>query len=338
MKGIFENYRFRLVILLVFAAVLVFGIIRFVQSENYRKQGDTLVKNGQIDEAILIYMKAQDIFPLRTDIREDLRGARLILESDLNYIQSYNVNAELQAVPPISQLPPVGSLKQGQFFVPILMYHHIDVNPRPQDPVWASLFVTTNALDAQLSYLSKHGFTAISMHDLFEGMNGKAKLPEKPIVLNFDDGYRTFYTNAYPLLKKYKMKATNYVITQVVGASAYLTWAEIDEMQSSGLVEFGAHTQHHPFLTNISNNSASEEILGSKSDLESHLKKPVTTFAYPYGVYNQYDVSVVKSGGFETAVSTNYGGLQSTDNFFIMPRIMVDGRETLDNFVIRITK
>ncbi len=323
---------------LFFFIILSVGILLFGynQSTNFKNQGDLLVKQGRVGEAIILYNKARSIFPLRSDVTDNLEAANLILQSDLTYETISDLDfAEVQIAP---DLPAIGALQPNEVFVPILMYHHIDVNPKPEDPVWASLFVTSDQLNSQLEYLTAHGYTSITLDELYAALNNKATLPKQPIVLTFDDGYRTFYTNAYPLLKKYNVKATEFVITQVEGAPAYLTWDQILEMDKSGLVRFGAHTRHHPNLPDLSQTSIINEVQGSKSDLEDHLKKEITWFAYPYGGYTNSVVEVVRNAGFKGAVSTIYGAGQSSSKLYIEPRIMVDGRYSLANFIARIQK
>ncbi len=261
---------------------------------------------------------------------------QLVSQSNLDYGQISDVNfAEVQVIPSLNSLP---TLKPNELFVPILMYHHIDVNPRPTDPLWASLFVTPGQLDAQIQYLKTNGYSVVTLDDLYDAMiNGKT-LPKKAIVLTFDDGYRSFYDNAYQILKKYNVKATEFVITDVQTAPAYLTWDEIIEMDKSGLVQFGAHTRHHPFLTKLSQTAEVDEIFGSKNDLEAHLNKAITWFAYPYGDYNASVLQITKNAGFKGAVSTVYGAGQSSEKLYFLPRIMVDGRYNMSEFVARISE
>src|SRR5258706_14495245 len=112
-----------------------------------------------------------------------------------------------------------------------------------------------------------------------------APLPDKPIVLTFDDGYRDAYEIAFPLLKKYGLTGTFYVVPGFVGEPAYVTWGELKEMQQAGM-EIGAHTMHHPFLTRLSSVNAFREIFMSRLLLASQLEVPITTFAYPYNDHN----------------------------------------------------
>lgn len=297
-------------------------------------QADTFLKENNPQEAIILYKKAQRIFPFRWDISDDIAGAQLILQSKTAY-DSITAFAEYQEIPPLSSLSRV-ALAPNELFVPALMYHHIETNPLPNNPLYAALYVSPDQLDQQLAYLVSHNYHTITLTQLLNALNRKISLPSHPIILTFDDGYRSFYQNAFPLLKKYHMFATEFVITQVIDDPAYLTWHQIIEMDRSGFVEIGAHTRHHPNLPDLSQASIIDEVKGSKNDLEQRLKHPINWFAYPYGSYSPFIIQTAKDAGFLGAAATIYGTNQSKDNLYLFPRIMVDGRFTLDNIAQRI--
>lgn len=325
-----------LAVTVIFIGLTLSGVRFYRQSEIFKKQADTLIAIDQPGEAIVFYKKAQSVFPLRWDLKDDIAGAQLILKSKNDY-DSISDFAEIQTPPPLTNLPST-QLAPNELFVPILMYHHIEINPRPNDTVYAALFVSPTQLDQQLSYLSTHNYHVITLDELSNALDGKETLPPNPIILTFDDGYQSFYDNAYPLLKKYQMKAVQFVITQVEDAPAYLSWNEIIEMDKSGLVEIAAHTRHHPNLPDLSQAAIVDEIKGSKDDLEQHLHHTVNWFAYPYGSYSPFIIQTIKDAGFKGAASTIYGTNQSKDNVYLFPRIMVDGRFSLDNIARRIQK
>lgn len=323
----------------IFGFFVITGLILVIcffyyQSNLIKNNADILLKYGDVQEAINLYKRAQALFPLRGDIDESISGANLILTSKADY-ESIVEFAELQTPPPISSLPTT-KFRPDELFIPILMYHHIRTNPMPNNPVWANLNVSPDKLNQQLYYFFTHNYHAITLNQLFDAVTGKTNLPNNPVVITFDDGYRNFYENAFPLLKKYNMKATEFVITQVVGIPAYLTWNQILEMDKSGLVEIGAHTRHHPNLPDLSQQEITNEIKGSKQDLETHLGHPIEWFAYPYGSYSDFIIQSVKDAGFKGATSTIYGVAQSKDNIYLLQRIGVDGRFSLSELVRRI--
>ena len=144
------------------------------------------------------------------------------------------------------------------------------------------------------------------------------------VALTFDDGFMDNYQYAYPILKKYNVKATIYLATQIEGIEK-LGFKEIQEMSDSGVIEFGAHTQHHINLLQVSDSEAYEEILKSKQDVEA-LVGYCSSFAYPFGRYNKKHQQMVREIGFKNAVSTRKKiECYSENNRFELPRISVSG-------------
>jgi peptidoglycan/xylan/chitin deacetylase (PgdA/CDA1 family) len=212
--------------------------------------------------------------------------------------------------------------------VPIMVYHHVS----GQSSQWA---IGPQKLEEQLAYLAENGFHTITTEAYFDAQKRGTSLPDKPVILTFDDGYRDAYENAFPLLKKYGMIGTFYVITGQVGAPGSLTWDQIVEMHSAGM-EIGAHTVHHPFLTRLPPLSAFLEILQSRLDLEAHLRAPVTTFAYPYNDHNDRVALLVRLAGFQGAciVSRHRGDVEG--DLFKTSRITVLSGERLKTFALMV--
>ncbi|CAM2969383.1 polysaccharide deacetylase family protein [Acinetobacter celticus] len=144
------------------------------------------------------------------------------------------------------------------------------------------------------------------------------------VALTFDDGFFDNYQYAYPLLKKYNAKATIYLATQIEGIEK-LNAEQIREMSESGLIEFGAHTQHHVNLLQTSDREAYDEILKSKQDVEALVGR-CPSFAYPFGRYNKKHQQMVREIGFKNAVSTRKKiECYSENNQFELPRISASG-------------
>ncbi len=207
--------------------------------------------------------------------------------------------------------------------VPILLYHYIEDNKDPKDTIRIGLTVTPYYFEKQLQTLTANGYTAITFHDLYEAVTSGQNLPTKPVILTFDDGYRDFYTDAFPLLKKYQTKATNFVIANHVGRSGNLTGEMIKELIASKLVTIGAHTLNHTYLAGLSKEKAWEEINGSKAKLESDFGIKVSDFAYPYGAFNKELEELVQMAGFETASSTTLGATHDKNTLLRLSRIRV---------------
>lgn len=205
--------------------------------------------------------------------------------------------------------------------VPILVYHYIEFVKDQRDTIRKSLDILPPTLESQIKTLKSAGYSFIVAADLGLYLDGKKPLPQKPIILTFDDGYEDFYTDVFPILKKYNVVATEYIISGVLGRPNYMTLDQVKEIAASGLVEIGAHTVHHPNLKSLSIEIAKKEIEDSKATLESELGINVVSFAYPYGAYDDAIVSLVKNAGYTNAVTTRGGFIVNQNERLTLFRI-----------------
>uniref|UniRef100_A0A7C1G2M2 Polysaccharide deacetylase family protein n=1 Tax=Thermomicrobium roseum TaxID=500 RepID=A0A7C1G2M2_THERO len=238
-----------------------------------------------------------------------------------------------EPTPPTSTSTPAHSAFRDP--VPILMYHYIRPRPGSDDPLGQRLSVDPATFQAQMDWLAQHGFTPITLSELAALRAGLIPAPPHPIVLTFDDGYRDFYQNAFPILRAHGFHATVFVVTGFVGQERYLTWDMIRELDRSGLVEIGAHTVHHPDLTTLANPES--EIRGCKDALEHVLGHPVTAFAYPAGKFDARVETAVRAAGFRQAVTTQPRWATSGDDPLALPRLRVTGDLTLAQFAALLT-
>jgi peptidoglycan/xylan/chitin deacetylase (PgdA/CDA1 family) len=209
------------------------------------------------------------------------------------------------------------------------MYHYVRTVTNPKDRLGIRLSVTPRLFAAQMQYLADNGYTTLTMADLDAILSGRKPLPRKPVALTFDDGYEDFYTTAWPILQQHHFKATSYIITGFVGGAAYMTWDQIRQLDATGMVDFGAHTEHHLDLQGLNASRLWTEVDGSKLDLEQHLGHQVLDFCYPSGEYNALVITDVQRAGYETATTTHSGYLQSLQWAFTLPRIRVTGTDGL---------
>lgn len=215
--------------------------------------------------------------------------------------------------------------------VPILMYHQVkDLLPTASldDFTWT---VSPVSLDAQLGYLAEKGYVTISLDQLLDGFAGKAALPAKPVVLTFDDGWKTQYTNALPLLKKRNQTATFYVVSTYMGYGAYFDWTMTEAVRDAGMTIAG-HTLDHSDLTKLSTSEKDRQLRDSKAALEKQLGVKVTHFAYPNGAFNDATIEAVKRAGYRSATTINPTLVKSPVSAYVLPRIRVSYKETLADF------
>jgi peptidoglycan/xylan/chitin deacetylase (PgdA/CDA1 family) len=235
-------------------------------------------------------------------------------------------------VPAQRQTPStVVPLGRAAVSVPILMYHYIRVNPNPWDRLGFGLSVTPADFETQVGWLAANGYHAIDLQDLERYLAGVASLPSRPVVLTFDDGYRDFYTTAYPILRAHHFTAVTYVVSGFIGAPGYMTAAQLVELDAVG-IEIGAHTVTHADLTRLGPASSQHEIGDSKAMLEGLLKHPVVDFCYPSGKLNAAVVQDVEAAGFQSATTTVPGTLHGMGDRFSWTRVRVQGGEPLAAF------
>jgi len=209
---------------------------------------------------------------------------------------------------------------RGQYVLPIAMYHSV----APVVPEGNRLIVSVKTFERQMAFLKKNVYNTVTLEQAASMIKKKNKIPAKTIVLTFDDGNKDNYTYAFPVLKKYRLPATIFIIVSKVGKPDKLDWEQIKEMKDSGLVSFGSHSLNHPFLENIEDSEIlKKEISDSKRILEENLKKEVNTFSYPCGRLNSRVRQEVVSAGYKAAVVTNPGKNCLDDDIFALKRLRI---------------
>jgi peptidoglycan/xylan/chitin deacetylase (PgdA/CDA1 family) len=217
--------------------------------------------------------------------------------------------------------------------VPILMYHYIRVPPDPGvDRLGWGLSTSPDDFRQQMNYLDVQGFHPITLSDLRAYLNGGRLLPDRPVVLTFDDGYSDLYTEAFPVLKQHHFKAVAYIVSGFVGRSGQNVMPEqVREMDAYG-IEIGAHTQNHVDLAKASPVSLWSEVKGSRDALEALVGHPVLDFCYPSGKYDAGVIAAVQAAGFESATTTEPGVVHTLADRFAWSRVRVSGSESLGDF------
>jgi peptidoglycan/xylan/chitin deacetylase (PgdA/CDA1 family) len=213
--------------------------------------------------------------------------------------------------------------------VPILMYHNVGIWNLFDSKLTKRFKIEPKVLEEHLKYISKH-FHTISMQELYDNLTNGFALPSNPIVLTFDDGWRGVYTDAYPILKKYDLKFTAYLISSYLDHnSGYLTIDQVRTMLLSRLLELGNHTVDHALLGYFGKDISAREIGGAENQLENYFGIHSFTFAYPGGSYNKNVIDEVEGAGFKTAVTVSAGNEQSEDQILLLKRTEIDGTDTV---------
>lgn len=209
------------------------------------------------------------------------------------------------------------------------MYHYVSVPPPNADIYRLDLSVTPDRFATHLLALSSTGYTTISLYDLLAHLTQGTPLPQKPVILSFDDGYRDNYENAFPLLQEFGMTATFFVVTDYIneGLSAYLTWEMAREMQAAGM-HIESHARTHVDLRNRKDSFLIWQALGSVETIESELGMRPRFITYPSGHYDANTIRIFKDLDFWAGLTTIQGATHSSDDLFQLKRVRVPGTTT----------
>jgi peptidoglycan/xylan/chitin deacetylase (PgdA/CDA1 family) len=213
----------------------------------------------------------------------------------------------------------------------ILMYHNVGIPPKNAE--LRSLYVTPRMFRFQMRYLKASGFNVVPLTEIAEFAR-RGGTGNKLIALTFDDGYRDFHENAFPVLKQYNFPSTVFLVSDLVGKEnlwepadgkareALMDWDEILRLNEEGIT-FGSHTRSHPFLSRLSVPEIEGEVASSKSCLEEKLQTPVESFCYPYGNYDDRVLEEVKKAGYKAAVTIRRGLVHKDDSPFELRRSFI---------------
>ena len=206
--------------------------------------------------------------------------------------------------------------------IPILMYHAVHVMD-PSEASNANLIVDPDLFETQIKALANAGYYFLTPEEAYKAFTENALPAKKVVWLTFDDGNEDFYTIAYPILKKYKAKATNNVITGFVkkGNAGNLTVKQMKEMMAHGM-SFQSHTVNHPDLSATDKATQKVELTDSIDFLENKLNTKVNTIAYPSGRYNQTTLDLAKKS-YKLGLTTNEGLASAKDGLLSLNRVRI---------------
>ena len=228
----------------------------------------------------------------------------------------------------------ISSLPEPQGF-PILEYHTVTKTPDIDSKRYN---VPPDEFNAQLDYLEQNGYNTITPLEFMKAKHNKMQLPDKPIILTFDDGYEDNYLEMLPILEAHGMKAAVYVITNELGKPGYLTFDELRDMQNRG-IEIGSHTANHRPLVGLTPYDLQHEIAASKLFLEWNGIKTVFSLSYPNGMYNSEVIEMLKNEKYLTAVTGDAGLNNLNTNPYLLQRVNIpQPRFGLFEFRMRLLK
>jgi peptidoglycan/xylan/chitin deacetylase (PgdA/CDA1 family) len=217
--------------------------------------------------------------------------------------------------------------------IPILMYHKIanGQETRGSSYYWTS--TSPRRFGLQMNYLHENGYRVVPLRGIDRCLERLKPGEKPPVVLTFDDGYQDFFTNAFPVLRRFGFGATVFLPTDLLEREAerntYLTWRQVVDLHSQG-IEFGSHTLTHRRMFELSLPEIEREVRDSRGAIEARIEAPVASFSYPYA-FPQEDrkftgmlAGLLKESGYRYAVTTIIGRASSKDDRYALKRIPVN--------------
>jgi len=224
---------------------------------------------------------------------------------------------------------------EGYQVVPILAYHQF-VDGKSTN----LMKMAKSSFEQQMDYLRDHDYHVIPLGDFVGFLNGKTSIPKRSVVITIDDGFRSTYDIAYPILKKHGFPATLFVYTDFIGGGAALNWAQIKELSASGIIDVQSHSKTHASLAQSSKEITAQqyasrittEISTPERLIYEHLGKRVSYYSYPYGDSSVTVTRALEKGDYGAAVTVWRGGNPSFASPLMLKRDMIYGNYSLADF------
>jgi peptidoglycan/xylan/chitin deacetylase (PgdA/CDA1 family) len=243
--------------------------------------------------------------------------------------------------------------------IPALMYHHVN-------PAGSSINVTPGNFDRQMRFLKENGYQTLHTGEFLDVINGQRQIPKKAVIITFDDGWLDNWIYAFPILKKYGLKAVVFVITSLIAdkgkrqrtdegtpsglpshkecrkmieaglaSEVMLSWEELREMENSGLVDVQSHTHAHIRWDKLFNDhkmkldALNQDLKLSKETIEKRLDKKCNALCWPWGMYNKDYIGLARSSGYELLFTTEKGTNTPLTEQWRIRRLVIGNISTL---------
>ena len=219
--------------------------------------------------------------------------------------------------------------------VPILMYHRVEPLPAKSGLLRTGLTVIPQDFQIQMDWLRERGFESVSLYDMQNHLALGHPLPDKPIVISFDDGYRGVYDFAYPVMRAHGYTGTLFVPTELIDKQQpdYINWQMAEELAQSGW-KIEPHTKTHVELPGQPRNYILYQALGSMETIRAHVGYQPRYFCYPGGEYDAEVIGILKEIGYWGAVTTVFAIDHQLRDAYRWGRVRVSGQETLRDFAL----
>ena len=204
-----------------------------------------------------------------------------------------------------------------------IMYHRFEENRYP------STNIRINDFKKHLDLIESKNINFISHEEFEEALNSNNK--KKKVLLTIDDGFLSFYKNAWPILKQKKIPFIIFINTETVGSRGYMSWSQIEEISKFSFVHIGNHSHSHGYLVDKSDEEIERDISTSIEIFKEKLNHETKFFAYPFGEYKKSYIEIVKKLGFEYGFGQHSGVMDRTKNKFELPRFPINEKYGEEN-------
>lgn len=217
--------------------------------------------------------------------------------------------------------------------IPVLCYHDVT----PNNPENNELLIHPSKFKEQLQYLKDNGYFPITLDEFYGFLRENKAIPEKSVVLTFDDGYRGNYTYAYQILKDFGFAATVFVVSDFVDNDLYMTKEQLKEMSHNGF-KVESHTSKHDDLSKLNEAQQIETLKKSKDNLEKIVAQPIEYVAYPFGRSNNQTRIAAEKAGYKLGFNLNGRLADRSDNNYNIDRVYVSNNDSIEKFEYKLTK
>jgi len=241
---------------------------------------------------------------------------------------------------PLASYAPGGLWPTGYQTVPVLTYHKLSRNESPD-----AMTVREADFEAQMRYLRENGYRVIPLDDLYEFLQFRLQIPARSVVITFDDGWRSVYDIALPILKKYGYPATLFVYTDlIVGSRETLSWEQVRELSRNGF-DIESHSRTHRYLGRKERKESfhdyfeavRKEIVESSKVIRKQTGREVKYLAYPYGDTNALVVAMARREGYRLAFTVERESAPFFSNDYRVSREMIFGTFDPKDFANNLT-
>ncbi|MEH6550810.1 MAG: polysaccharide deacetylase family protein [Pseudomonadales bacterium] len=237
---------------------------------------------------------------------------------------------------------PLSPVNQGSIYtngyrtIPILCYHQFTA----EDTTTQRLEVSAKEFDKQMQYLKSNDFTVLKFSDLEDIYDGRRPIPDKAVVITIDDGYKSVYDVAFPILQKYNIHSTLFAYTDFMGGSSALSWQQLKSIRESGIMDIQSHSKTHASLSKLPsdtnnkeyNSRLHQEIEISARAFEKRLGFEPIYFAFPYGNSSDKATDMLKKNNYKLAATVTRGDNGTFVDPFLLHRTMIYDNHDMNQF------